>query len=76
MARKEVEDKAKEDVMRILESFEKQLKDFKEDDDVFLSREHTIRSPRKENDPGFKDRMLGNAKRHDGDSIIAEKKHW
>jgi hypothetical protein len=76
MDRKDIEKKAKEDVTRILDSFKEQLKDFKEDDDVFLTRNETTRIPKKESNPGFKERMLQNAKKHDGDSIIAEKKHW
>jgi hypothetical protein len=76
MDRKDIEKKAKEDVIRILDSFKEQLKDFKEDEDVFISRKETTRVPKRERNPEFKERMLQNAKKHDGDSIIAEKKHW
>ena len=76
MERKDIEQKALEDVTRILDSFKELLKDYKEDEDVFLHREETLREPKRENDKDFPKRILDNAPKHDGESIIAEKKHW
>lgn len=72
----ETEKKAREDVTRILDSFKEQLKDFETDESIFIKREETMRNPSKEKDPEFVKRMLKNAPKHDGTSIIAEKKHW
>ncbi|MFT4309927.1 MAG: hypothetical protein ACMXYL_05580 [Candidatus Woesearchaeota archaeon] len=76
MEQEEIMRLAEEDVKRILSVFGKQLEEYKEDDQIFLERDETIREPNTIENPGFKERMLKNAPKHDGSSIIAEKKHW
>lgn len=65
------------DVERILAAFAKQLEGVEVSDDIFVERESSTRTPQaRDFDPEFKERMLTNAPRTDGERIIAEKRSW
>jgi Asp-tRNA(Asn)/Glu-tRNA(Gln) amidotransferase C subunit len=77
--RKEMEEKVKDDVKRLLAKFAEEIKNF-DDSKVpfFIEREENLRVPSEEPDDSrdFRQRMLKNAPQQDGDYIIAEKKGW
>ena len=66
-----------QDVERILSAFAERLEGIEVSDEAFLQRERSLRAPEpRDAPPGFKARMLDNAPKTDGESIVAEKRSW
>lgn len=71
------EEKIKEEAKKIMDGFMAELGEIEVKEEFGLVRDEQIREPQeKRQDDGFKERMLKNAPKTKGDSIVAEKKSW
>lgn len=65
------------DVERILARFAKELEAVEIEDGFFVERDRNTRVPKARDAPdGFRDRMLANAPKSDGERLYAEKRSW
>lgn len=65
------------DVERILARFAEELEDVEVEDGFFIERDRSTRDPKARDAPeGFRDRMLSNAPKSDGERLYAEKRSW
>jgi hypothetical protein len=71
------EEKIKDEAKQIMDRFMAELGEIKLTEEFGLVREEQIREPKETMpDEDFKERMLKNAPKVRGDSIVAEKKNW